>query len=87
MIVFRGKPNATLEKRLQKFIKEKNYNIKIHCNGKGWVDKNLFEYWLTEILFVNYCFKPANNTVLVLDQATTYFLENLDYLFEKYNSK
>ena len=51
------------------------------------VDKNQFENWLTEIWFVNYSFKPANNTVLVLDQATTHFLENLDDLFEKYNSK
>ena len=52
MIVFRGKPSATLEKGLQKFIKEKNYNIKIHCNEKGWVDKNQFENWLTEVWFV-----------------------------------
>ena len=35
----------------------------------------------------NYSFKPANNTVLILDQATIHFLEKLDYLFEKYNSK
>ena len=48
MIVFKGIPNAKLEKRLQKFLK-KNYNIKIHCHKKGWVDKNLFEKWLTEI--------------------------------------
>ena len=76
-----------MEKRLQKFIKEKNYNIKIHCNEKGWVDKNQFENWIAEVWFINYSFKPANNTVLVLDQAATHFLENLDDLFEKYNSK
>ena len=87
MIVFKGKPNATLEKRLQNFIKENNYNIKLYCHEKGWVDKILFEKWLTEIWFINYSFKPANNTVLILDQATAHSFENLEYIFEKNNSK
>ena len=58
IIVFRGKLNATLEKRLQKFIKKKKYNIKIHCNEKEWVDKNQFENWLTEVSFINYSLNP-----------------------------
>ena len=74
MIVFRGKPNIKLEKILQIFVKEKHYNIKIFYNDKGWVDESLFEKWLTEKWLVNYSFKPANNTVLILDQTTTHFL-------------
>ena len=29
IIVFKGKSNPTLEKRLQNFVKQKNYNVKI----------------------------------------------------------
>ena len=54
IIVFKGKSNPTLEKRLQNFVKQKNYNVKIYCHEKGWVDKILFEKWLTEIWFINY---------------------------------
>lgn len=42
MIAFKGKSGAILEKRLQNFVKDKKFNIKIACKEHAWVDKVLF---------------------------------------------
>ena len=57
MLIFRGKSGATLEKRLQKLVIEKNYKLFMVSQNKGWVDKYLFTKWLKEMWFVNYSFK------------------------------
>ena len=87
MITFKGKSGAILGRRLQNFVKDIKFSIKIECQEHAWVDKFLFQKWLKEIWFVNYSYKPAYNTVLILDQDTTHYTDDLNEIFEKFNSK
>ena len=51
------------------------------------MDKYLFTKWLKEILFVNYTFKKRENSVLIFGQSTIHFIDHLQEIFDKYNSK
>ena len=49
MIVFKGKSGTILEKRLQNFVKDKIFDIKMACQEHAWIDKVLYQKWLKEI--------------------------------------
>ena len=87
MIVVIGKTGEFLEKRLHNFVKDKNFNIKIECQENALVDTNLFQKWLNEVGFVNQTYKLVYNTVLIIDQATIYYTDDLNEIFGKYNYK
>lgn len=50
-------------------------------------DNNIFYLWLTSIWFTPNRHRNINNTLLVLDRATTYYDDSLNSIFENYNSK
>ena len=85
LIVFRGKTDGPLEKELQKNIYVKNYSIFVKCQENSWVNSNIFKFWLINVWF-KYTNAQTHRCLLILDQATSHYIENLDSVMKKNNS-
>ena len=87
LLIFRGKTGGPKEKKLQKNIHCIKGEIYIKCQDNAWTDTNIFSYWLNNIWFAPNNYRNINNTLLVLDRATTHFDDSFNKLFENHNSK
>ena len=88
LIVFKGKYNSTKQNKLNKNIHVANKDLFVVCQENSWVTKEIFDFWLNNILFPYGRFINRNAyKLLVMDRATTYFHSNLSQLLEKEKRK
>ena len=85
MLVFKGVPDGTLEKRLNKLPEVKNNRIYIACQKNSWVDASTFINWLNRIWFRSYSFKPNEGTILYYDKAPSHLTDDVINMFAKNN--
>ena len=64
MLVFKGVPEGTIEKRLNKLPEVINHKIYIACQSNAWVDSSTFVKWLNRIWFKTYPYKPIKGSIL-----------------------
>ena len=84
LIVFRGKFNSTKQNRLNKNLHVAKKELYVVCQENSWVTKEIFEFWLTNILFPYGRFINKNSyKLLIMDRASTHYLTNLTSLLEK----
>ena len=85
LVVFRGKSDGPFEKELQKNLYVKNNSILVKYQESSWVNSNIFKFWLINIWFK---YKNAQNhrCLLILNRATSHYIDNLDSIMKKNNS-
>ena len=86
LVVFKGKKNGNIEKRLRKYVLNKKEKIFVACQENSWADKEIFFYWLEEIFFNNKINSNETKKILIMDRATTHYDENLKNWFKKFKS-
>ena len=84
IFVFKGVPDANLEKRSKKTKEVLKGNIFISCQKNAWVDTSIFFKWSNEIWFRTYNFrKSTENNILYFDCAKSHLSEDIKNLFVK----
>ena len=85
LIVFKGKTENRLEKKLQNNIHVKNKEILVKCQDNAWVNNEIFNFWLNNVWFP-YCNEQKIKCILVLDRATSHYSDGLIKNFINNNS-
>lgn len=73
MIVFKGKMDGTLIKKLEKHPLVKNNKVYVVCQPNSWADSSIFLIWLKDMWFNESLLKPKKNTLLVFDRCTSHY--------------
>ena len=86
LIVFKGNPEGTIFKNLQKNqLVEKN-KLFIASQPNSWVTEEIFYDWPDKIRFRITTIKSATGTSLIYDRAKSHFSDRINYLFKKNNA-
>ena len=85
LVVFKGKTGGPLEKELQNNLNIKNNLIYAKCQENSWVNNDIFKFWLFNIWF-KYTNSQTKECLLIIDRATSHYIENLDLTMKKNNS-
>ena len=85
MLVFKGVPEGTIEKRLNKLPEVINHKIYIACQSNAWVDSSTFVKWLNRIWFKTYPYKPIKGSILYYDKAPSHLTEEVTNMFAENN--
>ena len=83
MLVFKGVPRGTLEKKLKKLPDVINKKVFALCQNNAWVDSQCFIKWLNIIWFRSYPFRNTKGSILYFDKATSHMNEQIIEIFEK----
>ena len=85
VIIFKGKTDNRLEKKLQNNIHVKNNEILVKCQDNAWFNNEIFQFWLNKVWFP-YCNNQKNKFILVMDRATSHYSDCLTKNFINNNS-
>ena len=76
LLVFKGIPNATVEKRYNQLECVRKKKLFIFCQNHAWCDDTIFKYWFEKI-FLNYEKNIAKKKCfLLIDKAPSHKSEN-----------
>ena len=65
------------EKNLIQYIVSKNYKIFALCQDNSSADKDIFLYWVDNVLLYNKYIPYNINKILILNRATTHYDDTL----------
>lgn len=85
-VVFKGKPKGYKEVLLKKHPKVAAGYLYVCCQDNSWVDEPAMRLYLREVWFKESIFKTTKNTLLIMDRARSHFSEEINDLFNKYDS-
>ena len=74
-----------LWKKIKKKLYVKNNSIFVKCQESSWVNSNIFKFWLINIWF-KYTNAQNHRCLLILDPATSHYIESLDNVMKKNKS-
>lgn len=64
MIILKGEPGATIEKKMNKLDLVKNKNMFVFCQKNAWCDNSLFIQWIEKI-FIPYQNSLADKVLII----------------------
>lgn len=83
LLIFKGKPNGTIENLLSKNAYVRNKRIYALCQPNTWADKNIFIFWLNNKFFKNKHVSNDIKKILILDRASSHSDDDLVNIFIK----
>ena len=86
MLVFKGLPENTLEKRLSKIKVVLEKKIFVVCQENSWVDPNTFIKWLNLIWFKINNIKNIKKKIIYLDRTTSHISNEIKKILNDNNS-
>lgn len=83
MLVFKGVPEGTLEKKLNKLPEVAENKVLILCQKNAWVDIQTFIKWLNIVWFRSYPFRNIEGSILYFDKASSHLNSQITEMFKK----
>ena len=83
MLVFKGLPDDSLEKRLSNLKVVKENKVFVVCQQDPWFDDNTFIKWLNYIWFRAYSFRNIKDSILYFDRHASHLTEDIKKMFNQ----
>ena len=82
MLVFKGVPEGSLEKKLNKLPEVAENKVLVLCQKNAWVDIQTFIKWFI-VWFRSYPFRNIEGSILYFDKASSHMNSQITEMFEK----